>query len=312
MTETTNISGYRLKRYLRPGALPYTFCPGCGCGTVLNVFCAAVDSLGINPENICMVSGIGCSSWIPSPYFMADTLHTTHGRALAFATGVKIIKPKMHVVVISGDGDIAGIGGNHLIHAARRNIGITVIMVNNQIYGMTGGQVAPTTPRAMKTVTTPYGNPEVPFRISELVAEAGAAFVARWTTGHPFQMKKAFEKALLHNVFSFVEVISQCPEYFGRKAGFKSPADLVKSIKARAIHSSETHAGSDKSSAKFCYPESDGFRVGTLKEQTDRTEFSESIRRTLETNNRNITERRKTDLPSVAAKNGIARRDMKA
>jgi len=136
-----------LMKYLRSEIMPHRFCPGCGCGTVLNAFVHAVDEMGLDPVRMVCVSGIGCSSWIPSPYFRADTLHTTHGRPIAFATGVKIMRPDLTVVVIAGDGDVAGIGGNHLIHAARRNVDLSVFMVNNMIYGMTGGQVAPTTPR---------------------------------------------------------------------------------------------------------------------------------------------------------------------
>ena len=144
-----------LLRYFREEILPTTFCSGCGGGTVLNCFTHAVDQMGLDIDNMVTVTGIGCSSWITSPYFKADTLHTTHGRAIAFATGVKVARPEMDVVVIAGDGDLSGIGGNHLIHAARRNIGLTVFLVNNFIYGMTGGQVAPTTPAGMRTSTTP-------------------------------------------------------------------------------------------------------------------------------------------------------------
>jgi 2-oxoglutarate ferredoxin oxidoreductase subunit beta len=260
-----------LKKYLRPAALPFTFCPGCGCGTVLNIFSSAVENLGIKAEGICMVSGIGCSSWIPSPYFKADTLHTTHGRALAFASGVKVMKPGMKTVVISGDGDIAGIGGNHLIHAARRNIGITVIMVNNQIYGMTGGQVAPTTPEGTKTVTTPYGNVESPFSISEFVAEAGATFVARWTTAHVFQLRSAMQKALNHDGFAFIEVMSQCPEYYGRKAGYSTPAELLRAIRDKGVGKDEwVKLSPNDRAGRFC--------TGTLVERTDRKEYSASLR----------------------------------
>ena len=143
-------SKYPMVKYLRKEALPTALCPGCGGGTVLNAFANAVDQLKLDPRDLVVVSGIGCSAWIASPYFLADTLHTTHGRAIAFATGVKVGLPDKKVVVISGDGDLASIGGNHLIHAARRNIDITVILVNNFIYGMTGGQVAPTTPFGAK------------------------------------------------------------------------------------------------------------------------------------------------------------------
>ena len=161
-----------LLKYLRREILPTTHCPGCGCGQVLNAFVHAIDDLEIDPKTLISVTGIGCSSWIPSPYLKCDTLHTTHGRAVAFATGVKIIRPQSTVVVIAGDGDLAGIGGNHLIHAARRNVGLVVFLVNNYIYGMTGGQVSPTTPFGVATTTTPYSNAEYPMKIAELVAAA--------------------------------------------------------------------------------------------------------------------------------------------
>ncbi len=221
-------STYPMVRYLRREALPTALCPGCGGGTVLNAFANAVDDLGIDPRDLVVVSGIGCSAWIASPYFLADTLHTTHGRAIAFATGVKVGLPDKKVVVISGDGDIAGIGGNHLIHAARRNIDMTVVLVNNFIYGMTGGQVAPTTPFGAKTTTSPYRNIEHPLRIAETVTAAGASYVARWTTAHVYQLIESLKKALTVNGFSLVEVISQCPVQFGRRNGMKEPARMLR------------------------------------------------------------------------------------
>jgi 2-oxoglutarate/2-oxoacid ferredoxin oxidoreductase subunit beta len=226
----------KLLKYLRTDILPTAFCAGCGCGTVLNIFCHMVDELGINPDDIIMVTGIGCSSWIPSPYFAADTLHTTHGRAIAFATGVKVMKPDKHVIVIAGDGDLSGIGGNHLIHAARRNIGLTVFLINNYIYGMTGGQVSPTTPSSVVTTTTPYGNTEPPFKISELVAAAGAGYVARWTTYHIFQLKKAMKDAILKKGFSFVEIISQCPTSYGKRVGMREGIDQLKEFRDNSIN----------------------------------------------------------------------------
>ncbi len=221
-------STYPMVRYLRREALPTALCPGCGGGTVLNAFANAVDDLGIDPRDLVVVSGIGCSAWIASPYFLADTLHTTHGRAIAFATGVKVGLPDKKVIVISGDGDIAGIGGNHLIHAARRNIDMTVVLVNNFIYGMTGGQVAPTTPFGAKTTTSPYRNIEHPLRIAETVTAAGASYVARWTTAHVYQLIESLKKALTVNGFSLVEVISQCPVQFGRRNGMKEPARMLR------------------------------------------------------------------------------------
>lgn len=220
---------------IRKDIFPTIFCEGCGGGIVLNAFVEAVLNTGIKQEDMVMVTGIGCSSWIPSPYFKADTLHTTHGRAIAFATGVKIAKPDMHVVVIAGDGDIAGIGGNHLIHAARRNIDITVIMVNNYIYGMTGGQVSPTTPYGTKTTTTPYYNVEYPFNVAELVTAAGAVYSARWTTFHVTRLIKAMEKALKKRGFSFIEIVSQCPVGFGKSVGMRTAVDFLKYFKANSV-----------------------------------------------------------------------------
>lgn len=190
--------------------------------------CKCYRSTKIDPRDLVVVSGIGCSAWIASPYFLADTLHTTHGRAIAFATGVKVGLPDKYVVVISGDGDLASIGGNHLIHAARRNVDITVILVNNFIYGMTGGQVAPTTPFGAITTTTPYRNIEHPLKVAETVAAAGASYVARWTTAHVYQLIESIKKALMTKGFSLVEVISQCPVQFGRRNKMKEPAEMLR------------------------------------------------------------------------------------
>lgn len=226
---------HRLMDFVREEILPHRFCAGCGCGTILNVFTNAVDGIGLEPAKMVCVSGIGCSSWIPSPYFKADTLHTTHGRPIAFATGVKIMRPDLTVVVIAGDGDIAGIGGNHLIHAARRNIDISVFMVNNMIYGMTGGQVAPTTPVGIKTTTTPHRNVEPAFRAADLVATAGASYVARWTTYHVFPLMESMQNALKKKGFSFIEIISQCPENYGRRIGLRTGNDFLKRFKEQSI-----------------------------------------------------------------------------
>ena len=168
-----------LAKYIRPSAKKTANCPGCGNGILAQSILRAIEGLGLSLDDFVFVSGIGCAAWIPSPSFFADVLHTTHGRPIAFATGIKASLPQKHVMVVSGDGDLTAIGGNHLIHAARRNIAMTVICVNNGIYGMTGGQVAPTTPLGLTTVTTPFGNAENPFDICELVKGAGATFVAR-------------------------------------------------------------------------------------------------------------------------------------
>jgi 2-oxoglutarate ferredoxin oxidoreductase subunit beta len=195
------------------------------------------DSKGLCPfDKMVFVSGIGCGAWIPSPHFAADTLHTLHGRAIAYATGVKLVNPELKVVVISGDGDIAAIGGNHLIHAARRNITLTVICANNSIYGMTGGQVSPTTPQFAKTSTTVQGNPEPPFDLCQLVLACGATYVARYTPYHIRPLINSIKKALLTNGFSFIDVISPCPTQFGRRNQMASLYDMLMFLKANSIN----------------------------------------------------------------------------
>ena len=232
LSETkTVVTPNPLRRYVRTSSLPTIFCTGCGGGTVLNCFCRAVDELGLDPKTMVMVTGIGCSSWIPSPYFLADTLHTTHGRAITFATGVRMMKPEMKVVVIAGDGDISGIGGNHLIHAARRNIGIKMILINNGIYGMTGGQVSPLTPPSFYTETTPYGNIEPHFNVRKLLTAAEATFVARETVNRLMQLKQVIKKSFQHKGFSVVEVMSNCHVNLGRRNKMKSPLVMTKYIR---------------------------------------------------------------------------------
>jgi 2-oxoglutarate ferredoxin oxidoreductase subunit beta len=224
-----------LLKYLRQEALPTTFCPGCGCGTILNAYVNALDNLRIPPEKTISVTGIGCSSWITSPHFKGDTLHTTHGRAVAFATGVKVMKPDMHVVVIAGDGDLAGIGINHLIHAARRNIGLTVLLVNNNIYGMTGGQFSATTPKGLITNSSPYKNIENPFNIADIITASGANYVARWTTYQIFPLIHSIEEALKTKGFSFIEIISQCPMNYGRSLGIRTGGKFLEYFKKNSI-----------------------------------------------------------------------------
>ena len=222
-------------KYLRKDRLPNIFCTGCGNGIALNTFFKGMESANIDFDSIAMVSGIGCSSRIPG-YVKCDSLHTTHGRAITFATGLKIGNPDLNVVVFTGDGDAAAIGGNHLIHVGRRNINITVICVNNNIYGMTGGQISPTSPKGSFGTTAPYGSRETPFDLAELVTGAGATYVSRWTTAHPLQLSNSIKKALLNPGFSFVEVVSQCPTYYGRKNKIRSPVDMMKSFKENSIN----------------------------------------------------------------------------
>ena len=219
-----NLFYYRDK-YVR--SQPSAFCPGCGGGIILNCFLRAIDDLGLDQDKILAVSGIGCTAWIPSPNFNGDTLHTTHGRAIAFATGAKAFNPELTTVVFTGDGDGAGIGGNHLIHAARRNIDLKVILVNNMSYAMTGGQIAPTTLHGETTVTSPYGNPEFPFDITQLVRAAGASYVAKWSTYHVIELTNAIKEALQHKGFGFIEILSQCPTQQRRIFNLRGPLDTL-------------------------------------------------------------------------------------
>jgi len=204
------------KKYLREGMLPTIFCNGCGHGASLDYVFRAIEELGLDLDQMAFASGIGCSSRIPG-YINADGLHTTHGRAIAFATGIKAANPDLNVVVFSGDGDGTGIGGNHFIHAARRNIDITVILLNNFIYGMTGGQLAPTAPRGSISTTSPYGNIEGAFNICELASALGASYVARWPIFHPYTPIKSIKEAISTRGFGLVELMSPCPTAYGRR-----------------------------------------------------------------------------------------------
>jgi 2-oxoglutarate ferredoxin oxidoreductase subunit beta len=202
--------------YLRKRFMPHIWCPGCGHGIVLNSLLRAIEKIGAEKNDVVMVSGIGCSSRIQG-YTDFHTLHTLHGRALAFATGVKLARPELNVLVPMGDGDALSIGGNHFIHAARRNIDITAIVMNNSIYGMTGGQYSPTTACGDYATTAPYGNVDHPFDAVALARAAGASYIARTTTYHARDLARMLEKAIRHKGFSVVEVLSQCPTYYGRK-----------------------------------------------------------------------------------------------
>ncbi len=204
-----------IEKYLRQDRMPHIWCPGCGIGSVLGCFLRAVDRSQINPDKVAVVSGIGCTGRVAG-YVKLDSFHTTHGRAVPFATGLKLANPELKVVVFSGDGDLVAIGGNHLIHAARRNIDMTIICVNNFNYGMTGGQVGPTAPFQARTTTTPYGNFEPPFNLPYLVAASGAPYVARWTVIHLRQLESAIVEALARSGFNFIEVIGPCPPVYGR------------------------------------------------------------------------------------------------
>jgi 2-oxoglutarate/2-oxoacid ferredoxin oxidoreductase subunit beta len=257
------------EKYLRKSALPLFFCQGCGDGTIVAALMRAVDELGIIDE-VAFASGIGCSAWIPV-FVNADVAHTMHGRAIPVATGLKLTDPKRKVVVFAGDGDCIGIGGNHLIHAARRNIDMTVVMVNNAIYGMTGGQTAPTTPHRAMTKTTPTGNAESPFDACEVAKAAGATYVARWTTAHPAQITRALKEGINHKGFSFIEILSQCPTQSGRLIwGTSDPVESFRIMKNMVV----TKAKAEKMS-----PEEMAGKmvIGKLFEVEGRPEFTDEV-----------------------------------
>jgi 2-oxoglutarate ferredoxin oxidoreductase subunit beta len=223
-----------IAKYLRQDRLPHIWCPACGIGPALNCFLRAIDGAKLDPDHVSVVSGIGCSGRVAG-YVKLDSFHTTHGRAIPFATGLGLANPSLKPVVFSGDGDLAAIGGNHLIHAARRNIDMTVICINNFNYGMTGGQVGPTAPYGVRTATTPYGNFEPAFNLPLLLFASGASYIARWTILHLHQLESTIVEALLKPGFSFIEVISPCPVVYGRMNKEPDGLDSLRSYAKRSI-----------------------------------------------------------------------------
>jgi 2-oxoglutarate ferredoxin oxidoreductase subunit beta len=227
-------TAHPFSKYLRAEMMPHIWCPGCGNGIVLNCFAHALDELKYDLDKLVVVSGIGCIGRTAG-YVNADSFHTTHGRALAFATGVKLANPELEVVVISGDGDLFAIGGNHFIHAARRNMGIKVLCANNLNYGMTGGQQGPTTPLESFTATSPYGSIEHPFNLVHLAAASGSTYVARWTTLHVRRLTQSIKKMLTKKGFCFVEVLAQCPEIYGRHNKMRSGLEMMSWFKRASV-----------------------------------------------------------------------------
>lgn len=220
--------------WMRSERLPHILCPGCGIGPTMHCYVTAMAESGIDRDNHVCVSGIGCSGRTAG-YVNVDSYHTTHGRAIPFAIGIAVHKPELAVTVISGDGDLSAIGGNHLIHAARRNINLNVICINNFIYGMTGGQAGPTTPMSAMTTTTPFGCWERPFNLPHLVRAVGAVFVARWTVLHVRQLKDAILRAMEKKGFSFIEVISPCPTSFGRRNNLGEGIQEMEKYRERCV-----------------------------------------------------------------------------
>lgn len=220
--------------YLRQDRIPHIWCPGCGIGTSVNCFCRALTDSGLDLDKVAIVSGIGCTGRTAG-YLNLDSFHTTHGRAIPFATGLKLSNPELNVVVYSGDGDLFAIGGNHFFHAARRNMDILVICVNNFTYGMTGGQVAPTTPVGPTQTTMPFGNFESPFNLPFIADACGATYVSRWTVYHVRQLAKAMKEALGKKGFRFIEVMSPCPTLYSRRNRLGDGVDQVKYYKECSV-----------------------------------------------------------------------------
>ena len=224
------------EKYLRLEHLPHLWCPGCTHGIVSKALLRAIDKLGLDQNKVVVVSGIGCASRLPG-YVDFCTLHTTHGRALPFATGIKLARPELHLIVVSGDGDALAIGGNHFIHACRRNIDLTLVIFNNSIYGMTGGQYSPTTPHGALSATTPFGNPDNAFDAAELAKAAGATYVARTTAHHVRQMDKLIADGIAHAGFSVIETLGACYTNYGRRnrKRYRSNQDMLRELKERSV-----------------------------------------------------------------------------
>lgn len=257
-----------IDKYFRPGRLPHIWCPGCGNGIVTGAIVKAIDKLALEKDSVAVISGIGCSSRA-SGYLDFNTVHSAHGRALPVATGVKLADPSLNVIVVTGDGDATAIGGNHLIHAARRNIDMTVVLYNNSIYGMTGGQYSPMTPYGSKATTAPYATIEHDFDITELAKAAGATFVARATTFHTQVLTDLIAKGIQHKGFSIIEAVSACPISFGRQNKLGGPADMMKWQRDHAVMLPAWNKMTDEQ-------RQGKFPIGLLYEVTDRKEYTEA------------------------------------
>lgn len=225
---------------LRGSRIPHIWCPGCGIGSAVSAAISSLQVMDIDYDQYAVVSGIGCTGRVAG-YLNLDSFHTTHGRAIPFATGLKLAKPQLKVFVFSGDGDLFSIGGNHFMHAARRNIDITVICVNNMNYGMTGGQVSANTPIGARTTTSPYGNAETPFNLPSLAAAGGAVYVARWLSLDVRRLTESIREALEKPGFSFVEIIAPCPTAFGRRNRLGDALEMIKLYKQNCVIKNGTH-----------------------------------------------------------------------
>jgi 2-oxoglutarate ferredoxin oxidoreductase subunit beta len=234
MRDAIQVESHPLDQIIRADRLPHIWCPGCGIGIVMRVYGQSIIESGIPVDRHVVVSGIGCSGRVAG-YMNIDSYHTTHGRAIPFATGLKLANPELMVTVFSGDGDLVAIGGNHLIHAARRNINIKIICVNNFNYGMTGGQAGPTTPQGARAVTAPYGNPELPFNLPYLLAASGANFVSRWSNLHVRQIREDILYTYKKPGFTFIEVLSPCPIGFGKSNRIEDGLEEMEIYRQRCV-----------------------------------------------------------------------------
>ena len=255
-----------IKHLLRTHRLPHIWCPGCGNGIITQAFLRAVRRLDLDPDRICVVSGIGCSSRVVE-YLDFDTVHTAHGRAIPFATGIKIARPELNVVVLAGDGDIAAIGGNHFIHGARRNIDITVIIFNNSNYGMTGGQYSPLTLFGEKATTAPYGMVEQPFDMCDLARGAGATFVARSTTWHAEKLVDLIVQGMEHRGFSSIEVITGCHVNYGKRNRRETAVKMLQWQKEHSVPIARFRSMTEEERKKY-------FPIGIIHSET-RPEYTE-------------------------------------
>ena len=235
MTTARIAKKHPLDEIIRSDRMPHIWCPGCGIGIAMRCYAQAILDSGIPLDQQVVVSGIGCTGRVAG-YMNIDSYHSTHGRAIPFAVGVKLANPNLSVTVFSGDGDLAAIGGNHLIHAARRNVDIKVICINNFNYGMTGGQAGPTTPKGARATTAPYGNPELPFNLPYLLAASGANYVSRWTTIHVRQIRDDILYTFQKPGFTFIEVLSPCPIGFGKSNNIEDGLEEMFLYKDRCVH----------------------------------------------------------------------------
>jgi 2-oxoglutarate/2-oxoacid ferredoxin oxidoreductase subunit beta len=270
MTEAVNI----IDRFMRTNHLPHIWCPGCGNGIVINALIRAIDNAKLKKEEVVVVSGIGCSGRAAG-YLNFCGFQPTHGRAIPFGTGVKIANPDLKVIVITGDGDCTSIGGNHFIHAARRNIDLTVIVFNNSNYGMTGGQYSPTTPLGAKTSTSPYGHIEDSFDICELAKTAGATYIARSTTYHIVLTIRYLEKAIKHKGFSVVEVICACPTLLGRFNKLGDTTQMMLQQKEQAIQFKKAQKMSSEDLK-------DKIIIGEIYENIQKPEYTDAYQKVID------------------------------